>query len=160
MVTLHEARQNELLAALPEPELERLLEFLHEKSLELGESVYEAGQPLHHVYFPIDCVVSLLNVLEDGATAEIAVVGFEGVVGLALFMGGLTTPSRAIAQSAGKCLVLGREPCQHGIQPRRALAGLAVALYPGADHANGANRHLQSPPQRRSAIVPMAAAEP
>ena len=107
MVTVREAKQNELLAALPEPELERLLELLHVKTLDLGESVYEAGQPLQHVYFPTDCVVSLLNVLEDGATAEIAVVGFEGVVGLALFMGGATTPSRAIAQSAGKCLMLG-----------------------------------------------------
>jgi CRP-like cAMP-binding protein len=107
MVIASEAKRNELLAALPEPELERLLDVLHVKTLDLGESVYEAGETLRCVYFPTDCVVSLLNVLEDGATAEIAVVGFEGVVGLALFMGGTTTPSRAIAQSAGKCLVLG-----------------------------------------------------
>jgi CRP-like cAMP-binding protein len=109
MATIGEARRNELLAALPEPELERLLPLLRVKSLDLGESVYEAGEVLPYVYFPTDCVVSLLNVLEDGATAEIAVVGFEGVVGLALFMGGTTTPSRAIAQSAGECLVLGAE---------------------------------------------------
>jgi len=107
MVTVREARKNELLAALPEAELQRLLGLLQVKSLDLGESVYEAGEALQHVYFPTDCVVSLLNVLEDGATAEIAVVGFEGVVGIALFMGGATTPSRAIAQSGGKCLVLG-----------------------------------------------------
>ena len=107
MVTVDEARKNELLAALPEGELQRLLGLLHVKSLDLGESVYEAGEALQQVYFPADCVVSLLNVLEDGATAEIAVVGFEGVVGIALFMGGATTPSRAIAQSGGKCLVLG-----------------------------------------------------
>ena len=112
MVTLREAKQNQLLAALPAHELEGLLGALHLKSLELGESVYEAGEAPQHVYFPTDCVVSLLNVLSDGSSAEIAVVGFEGVVGLALFMGGATTPSRAIAQSAGNCLVLGASQAQ------------------------------------------------
>ena len=67
----------------------------------LGKVLYESGDVLRHVYFPIDCIVSLLYVMEDGASAEISVVGNEGIVGIALFMGGETTPSRAIVQSAG-----------------------------------------------------------
>jgi CRP-like cAMP-binding protein len=106
MVTIEDARQNRLLAVLPELELERLLPLLREHRLDLGHAVYEAGSKLEHVYLPTTSVVSLLSVLESGATAEIAVVGFEGVVGVALFMGGMTTPSRGIVQSAGKCLSL------------------------------------------------------
>jgi CRP-like cAMP-binding protein len=67
----------------------------------LGEVLYESGSQLSHVYFPTTCIVSLLYVMEDGASAEIAVVGNEGLVGVALFMGGETTPSRALVQSAG-----------------------------------------------------------
>jgi CRP-like cAMP-binding protein len=67
----------------------------------LGEALYEAGIALHHVYFPVDSIVSLLNVMADGASAEIAVVGNDGVVGVSLFMGGESTPSRAVVQSAG-----------------------------------------------------------
>src|SRR5581483_1383854 len=67
----------------------------------LGEVLYESGSQLGHVYFPTTCIVSLLYVMEDGASAEIAVVGNEGLIGVALFMGGETTPSRAIVQSAG-----------------------------------------------------------
>jgi len=67
----------------------------------LGKVLYESGDVLRHVYFPIDCIVSLLYVMEDGASAEISVVGNEGLIGIALFMGGETTPSRAIVQSAG-----------------------------------------------------------
>ena len=67
----------------------------------LGQSVYESGRQLDYVHFPVDCIVSLLYVLENGASAEIAVVGYEGVVGVSIFMGGETTPSRAVVQSAG-----------------------------------------------------------
>ena len=106
MVTLAIAKQSQLLAALPEPELASLAQLLKLRTLSLGDSIYEAGQALQEVYFPANCVISLLNVLEDGSSAEIAVVGFEGVVGISLFMGGRTTPSRAIVQSAGDCLIL------------------------------------------------------
>jgi len=68
----------------------------------LGTVLYESGDVLNHVYFPIDCIVSLLYVMEDGASAEISVVGKDGLIGIALFMGGETTPSRAIVQSAGR----------------------------------------------------------
>jgi CRP-like cAMP-binding protein len=95
------ARQNWLLAALPDAEWERLLPNLKPVFMPLGQSVYESGVQLDHVYFPTTCIVSLLFVMADGASAEIAVVGKEGLVGVALFMGGETTPSRAVVQSEG-----------------------------------------------------------
>jgi CRP-like cAMP-binding protein len=94
-------RQNHLLAALSETDYQRLLPALEPVSLPLGAVLYEAGGSQSHVYFPTDCIVSLLYVMEDGASAEIAVTGCEGLVGIALFMGGETTPSRAVVQSAG-----------------------------------------------------------
>ena len=95
------ASSNHLLAALMPGDLERLRPHLELASLPLGKALYESGKMMHHVYFPIDSIVSLLNVMEDGSSAEIAVVGNDGVVGVALFMGGGTTPSRAVVQSAG-----------------------------------------------------------
>ncbi|MCJ7838781.1 MAG: Crp/Fnr family transcriptional regulator, partial [Burkholderiales bacterium] len=94
-------RQNGLLAALPDAEYERVLPHLEPLPLELGRSIYESGSHQGYVYFPTDSIVSLLYVMEDGASAEIAIVGNEGVVGIALFMGGESTPSRAVVQSAG-----------------------------------------------------------
>ena len=92
---------NHILGALPLDDLNRLRSALRLISLSLGDSLYESGMTLHHVYFPVDAIVSLLNVMADGASAEIAVVGNEGIVGISLFMGGETTPSRAVVQSAG-----------------------------------------------------------
>src|SRR6201984_2665525 len=97
----HDPQQNHLLAALPPPERERLYPHLRLVPLPLGKVLYESGDLLRHVYFPTDSMVSLLYVLADGASAEISVVGNEGLIGVALFMGGETTPSRAIVQSAG-----------------------------------------------------------
>jgi CRP-like cAMP-binding protein len=93
---------NKLLAALPAETYERLRPHLEPVQLELGASVYEAGSRQGYVYFPIDSVVSLLYVMRDGASTEIAGVGNEGVIGIALFMGGETTPSRAVVQCAGR----------------------------------------------------------
>ena len=95
-------RENRLLAALPEASLRELLPSLEPVSLPLGMVVYESGGPQGYVYFPTSSIVSLLYVLADGASAEIAVTGNEGLVGIALFMGGETTPSRAVVQSAGR----------------------------------------------------------
>jgi CRP-like cAMP-binding protein len=92
---------NRLLRALPLDVYARLEPHLELVALELGASVYEAGSQLSYVFFPTDAIVSLLYVMKDGASAEIAVVGNEGLVGIALFMGGETTPSRAVVQSAG-----------------------------------------------------------
>ena len=93
---------NELLAAMPAAAWERVAPLLEAVDLPLGEVLYESGGKMTHVYFPVNAIVSLLYVMEDGASAEIAVVGSEGVVGIALFMGGESTPSRAVVQSAGK----------------------------------------------------------
>jgi CRP-like cAMP-binding protein len=95
-------QQNHLLAALSAPERKRIFPQLQIVEMPLGKVLYESGDVLRHVYFPIDSIVSLLYVLADGASAEISVVGNEGLIGIALFMGGETTPSRAIVQSAGQ----------------------------------------------------------
>jgi CRP-like cAMP-binding protein len=93
--------QNHLLDALPVAEFDRLSPHLELVPMPLGEALYESGGHLQHVYFPTTSIVSLLYVLADGASAEIAVVGNEGILGISLFMGGETTPSRAVVQSAG-----------------------------------------------------------
>jgi len=94
-------QQNHLLAALPASDYERLAPHLELIPLKLGEVLYEPGVQLRYVYFPTTSIVSLLYVMEDGASAEIAIVGNEGILGISLFMGGETTPSRAVVQSAG-----------------------------------------------------------
>jgi len=102
-------QQNHLLAALPTEVLERLMPHLELVAMPLGMVLYESGDTLCHVYFPTDSIVSLLYVMENGASAEISVVGNDGVIGVALFMGGESTTSRAIVQSAGSAYrVLGK----------------------------------------------------
>src|SRR5437868_8154940 len=101
MSDIYDPRQNRLLAALPAPDFDRLQPYLTLIPMHLGEAVYESGVALRHVYFPVNSIVSLLYVMADGASTEIAVVGNEGVIGVSLFMGGETTPSRAVVQSAG-----------------------------------------------------------
>ncbi|HMH20114.1 MAG TPA: Crp/Fnr family transcriptional regulator [Burkholderiales bacterium] len=102
----HEPTRNRLLAALPAEDYQRLLPDLELVPLPLGLAVYESGGKLDYVYFPTDCIVSLLYVMKDGSSAEIAVVGPEGLVGVSLFMGGESTPSRAVVQSAGSAFRL------------------------------------------------------
>jgi CRP-like cAMP-binding protein len=101
MLGHHEAQQNHLLNALSPAARERLYPHLELVEMPLGKVLYESGDVLRHVYFPTDSIVSLLYVMQDGASAEIAVVGNGGLIGVALFMGGETTPSRAVVQSAG-----------------------------------------------------------
>jgi CRP-like cAMP-binding protein len=98
----HSPKDNRLLAAIPDAEYQALVPALERVVMPLGEAVYESGGPQGFVYFPTSSIVSLLYVLKDGATAEIAVTGNEGLVGISLFMGGETTPSRAVVQSAGE----------------------------------------------------------
>jgi len=95
-------RKNCLLSALPDAEWQRWQPQLELVDMPLGQVLYESGNTLRYVYFPTTAIVSLLYVLEDGASAEIAVVGNEGIVGISLFMGGESTPSRAVVQSAGR----------------------------------------------------------
>src|SRR5678816_2480678 len=96
--------QNRLLAALPPHEFERLKPALQEISFSLGQVVYEFGGHLDYVYFPTTAIVSLLYTMENGATAEMGLTGKDGVVGIALFMGGGTMPNRAVVQSAGEAI--------------------------------------------------------
>jgi CRP-like cAMP-binding protein len=95
-------RENHILRALPEAEYDRIAAHLKLVPMPLGMALYESGVALRHIYFPTNCIVSLLYGLENGASAEIAVVGNEGAIGVSLFMGGESTPSRAIVQSAGQ----------------------------------------------------------
>ena len=106
MAAALDPRKNHLLAALPDAEWQRWKPQLELVEMPLGQVLYESGTTLSHVYFPITAIVSLLYVMEDGASAEIAVVGNEGIVGIALFMGGESTSSRAVVQSAGQGLRL------------------------------------------------------
>lgn len=97
----HDLIENRLLAALPTEEYDRLLPHMEKISFALGDVIYESGEQLDHVYFPTSAIVSLLYTMVDGASAEMGLAGNEGVVGIALFMGGETMPNRAIVQSAG-----------------------------------------------------------
>jgi CRP-like cAMP-binding protein len=117
-------KDNRLLAALPEEDYQALLPFLEPVPLPLGMALYESGGMQGYVYFPTSSIVSLLYVLENGSSAEIAVTGCEGLVGIALFMGGETTPSRAVVQSAG-----------HGYR-------LKAAVLKKAFESGGALQHL------------------
>ena len=101
MDTTLDPKKNHLLAALPDAEWQRWRPQLELIALPLGQVLYESGTTLKHVYFPTTAIISLLYVMENGASAEISVVGNEGLVGISLFMGGESTPSRAVVQSAG-----------------------------------------------------------
>jgi CRP-like cAMP-binding protein len=124
MAVAPDCAKNRLLAALPQAELQRWQPQLEPVEMPLGLVLYEPGRALSHVYFPTTAIVSLLYVLEDGGSAEIAVVGNEGVVGISLFMGGETTPSRAVVQSAGQGLRLNAQ----AIKQEFAHAGPAMHL--------------------------------
>ena len=108
MTPAHSPSQNHLLAALPAAEFARVAAHLELVPMKLGEVLYEPGQQLQHAYFPTTCIVSMHYVMESGASAESAGVGNEGVVGISLFMGGDTTPSSAVVQTAGHAYRLER----------------------------------------------------
>jgi CRP-like cAMP-binding protein len=107
MSSPHTPKQNHLLDALPAEDYARLLPDLELVQMPLGWSVYESGDPMAHLYFPTTSIVSLLYVTENGASAEIAITGNEGLIGISLFMGGESTPSRAVVQSGGNGYRLG-----------------------------------------------------
>ena len=104
--------ENRLLAALPREEYARILPHLGSTSFELGEILYESGGRLEHVYFPTNAIISLLSLMGDGASAEMGMAGREGLVGVALFMGGDTMPNRAVVQSAGAAVRLRAQVAQ------------------------------------------------
>ena len=138
-------KRNRLLAALPEKDYRALLPFLEEVPLPLGMVVYESGGEQRYVYFPASSIVSLLYVLADGSSAEIAVTGNEGLVGISLFMGGETTPSRAVVQSAGHGYRLRGEVLRKGFESGGALQHLLLrytqALITQMTQTAVCNRH-------------------
>jgi CRP-like cAMP-binding protein len=117
---------NQLLDALSAAELNRMRPRLELVEMPLAEVVYESGRHIDYVYFPTTCIVSLLYVLENGASAEIAVVGYEGVVGISIFMGGETTPSRAVVQSAGSAWRLAGPAMKEEFTRGRAMQHLML----------------------------------
>ena len=136
---------NQLLAAVPEADFARLQPHLEFVALPLGWTVYESGGTQGYVYFPTDAIVSLLYVMEDGASAEIAVVGNDGVVGISIFMGGETTPSRAVVQSMGqgyrlKASILKAEFERGGV-PQHVLLRYTQALITQMTQTAVCNRH-------------------
>lgn len=137
--------KNRLLAALPDTDYERLLPQLEPVVLPLGSTVYEAGSRMRHVFFPTEGIVSLLYVMKDGASAEIAVVGDEGLVGVALFMGGGSTPSRAIVQSSGHAYRLAaeylRREFERGGELQHLLLRYTQALITQMAQTAVCNRH-------------------
>lgn len=145
MPPLQPPAQNHLLAALPNETYERLLPHLEPVSMPLGEVVYESGIQMRHVFFPTTAIVSLLYVMEDGASAEIAIVGNEGIVGVSLFMGGESTPSRAAVQSAGEAYRLpGRilkAEFEHGGPLQHLLLRYTQALLTQMAQTAVCNRH-------------------
>ena len=141
----HKLEQNQLLAAMPAADRERLVPHLELIPMPLGWVVYEAGREQGYVYFPTTCIVSLLYVMADGASAEIAVVGKDGLVGIALFMGGETTPSRAVVQSAGhayrlKAAILKKE-FERGGSLQHVLLRYTQALITQMAQTAVCNRH-------------------
>ncbi|MDP3332342.1 MAG: Crp/Fnr family transcriptional regulator [Methylococcaceae bacterium] len=145
MNSTHSPKQNHLLAALPEEEYEFLFPHLEAVKMPLGEVIYESGGELRYVYFPSTCIVSLLYVMENGSSAEIAVVGNEGIIGIALFMGGGSMPNRAVVQSAGhayrlKGSLIKKEFAQNGPM-MRLLLRYTQALITQMAQTAVCNRH-------------------
>jgi CRP-like cAMP-binding protein len=145
MSLLHSPSQNHLLAALPAAEFERLAPHLELVPMLLGETLYEPGGQLRHVYFPTTAIVSMLYTLESGMSAEIAGVGNEGILGISLFMGGDTTPSSAVVQTAGHGYRLpGRllkEEFGRGGLTQRLLLRYTQALLTQMCQTAACNRH-------------------
>jgi CRP-like cAMP-binding protein len=145
MQSPHSPNQNHLLAALPTAEFDRLAPYLELVAMPLGESLYGPGELLRHAYFPSTCIVSLHYVMASGASAESAGVGNEGVVGISLFMGGETTPSSAVVQTAGHAYRLEdrvlKEEFKRGGAMQRLLLRYTQALITQTTQTAVCNRH-------------------
>ena len=145
MPTLHSPNQNHLLGALPTADFERLAPHLKLVPMPLGEILYEPGEQLQHAYFPTTAIVSLHYVMESGASAETAGVGNEGVVGIALFMGGDTTPSSAVVKTAGHGYRLERRLLKQEFERagllQRLLLRYTQALITQMTQTAACNRH-------------------
>lgn len=145
MASLHNPNQNQLLAALPDAELARLAPQMELLPMLLGETLYEPGGQLQHAYFPTTAIVSLLYILETGSATEIAGVGNDGMLGISLFMGGDTTPSSAVVQTAGHGYRLRKtvikEEFDRGGALHRLLLSYTQALVTQMCQTAACNRH-------------------
>lgn len=145
MPTLPNPSQNHLIAALPAQEFERIAAHLEPVALPLGQILYGPGDQLQHAYFPTTAIVSLHYVIESGASAEIASVGNEGVVGISLFMGGDTTPSSAVVHTAGHAYRMERkvlkQEFERGALVQRLLLRYTQALITQMSQTAACNRH-------------------
>ena len=143
--SLHHPNQNHILSALPLAELESLTQYLELVHLPVGKMIYEPGEQLRHAYFPTTCIISLHHVLETGRTSEVAGVGNEGMVGIALFMGGETTPSSAVVQITGYAYRLEssilKKEFKHNIAFQRLLLRYAQVLLTQISLTAVCNRH-------------------
>jgi CRP-like cAMP-binding protein len=145
MILAADAQQNRLFAVLPDAERARWLPLLEPVDMPLGKVLYESRSNVTHVYFPTTSIISLLYVMEDGDSAEIAVVGNEGIVGISLFLGGLSTPSRAVVQSAGQGFRLKANPLMYEFNQAgsvlRLLLRYTQALITQTTQTAACNRH-------------------
>lgn len=161
MVTVSEdeSRKNWLLAALPSPELRRLLRQLEQVSLDVGDVLYEAGQSISYVYFPCSGLVSLLTPAEDGKEVEIGVVGQEGMIGLAAFLSGEKAPFRAMVQGIGKALRLPADALRKEARRSQRLTDVLMRFVDAflvQMSQSAACRSLHSVPSRYSYWLLMA----
>jgi len=145
MTAPHQSSQNHLLAALPAADFERVAAHLEPVALPLGQVIYGPGEQLQHVYFPTTAIISLHYVTENGASAEVASVGNEGVVGISLFMGGDTTPSSAVVPTAGHAYRMARrllkEEFEHAGLLQSLLLRYTQALITQMSQTAACNRH-------------------
>ncbi len=145
MTSIHQPNQNHLLDTLPATELERLLAHLELVPMRLGDMLYEPGGQLQYAYFPTTCIVSLHYVMESGASAEAAGVGNEGMLGISLFMGGNTTASSAVVQTAGHAYRLKRQLLKQEFERagffQRLLLRYTQALMTQMSQTAVCNRH-------------------
>ena len=145
MTPLHSPLQNHLLSALPKHELAQLAEHLQLVPMQLGEMLYEPGEQLQYAFFPTTAIVSLQYVMESGASSESAGVGNEGVVGISLFMGGDTTSSSAVVQTAGHAYRLERrlikKEFERGGFMQRLMLRYTQALMTQMSQTAACNRH-------------------
>ena len=144
-------QKNHLLSCLPEADLERVFHHLELVPMQLGQVVYESGATLKHAYFPIDCIVSLLYVMADGDSSEVAMVGNEGIVGISLFMGGDATAGRAVVQSDGHAFRLKgsvlKEEFKRGGPFQHLLLRYTQALLTQMTQTAACNKHHSVPQQ-------------
>ena len=157
---LPDLRDNHLLAALPDAELRRLAPQMRLVALQPGQVLYESGSTISHAYFPTTTLVSTLYEFDDGTSAETAITGNEGMVGIAVFMGGDSRLGRAVVLTAGHAFRLGAQALKDEFERTGPLMHLLVALHTGTDHADGADGGVQSTPFTGPATVPLAAVEP